>query len=339
MAKLKCLNLDLHFKTFYKTNPVQIKYKNKLIQDSCQLKIKTVNQLEQISFTGFVPEDKDQKVVCKISYNGIEIEDSTPFVFSMRNNVYVKNKTINNYKEIHFNGKLNLNFDVNYFKHNLLNGANLWQHKGYINWEDKFNDTQIFCVGDSFTVGHGVDPKHSWPGLLQTYTKQQNCNFASNGLSHDGCLMNTNYILNTSKKVKDIICLLPPPTRKLFLFEFLDMYGGISITLSHSRYYKFPVEYIDGKNKCLEMITNKDYITQDWLDACKAIIKACKAKNVRCLISTWDKEMYTHIPEKNRLPIFPDIDTFPERAKDNEHPHKKHYKLFVQNILTYIDKK
>ena len=37
--------------------------------------------------------------------------------------------------------------------------------------------------------------------------------------------------------------------------------------------------------------------------------------------------------------IFPDIDTFPERAKDNEHPHKKHYRLFVQNILSYIDKK
>ena len=111
MAKLKCLNLDLHFTTFYKTNPVQIKYKNKFIQDSCQLKIETVKQLEQISFTGFVPEDKDQKVVCQISHNNIVIEDSTPFVSEMHNNLYVQNKTINNYKEIHFNGELNLSFD------------------------------------------------------------------------------------------------------------------------------------------------------------------------------------------------------------------------------------
>ncbi len=337
MAKLKCLNLDLHFKTFYKTNPVQIKYKNKFIQDSCQLKIETVKQLEQISFSGFVPQDKDQKVVCQISYNNIVLEDPTPFVFEMHNNLYVENKTINNYKEIHFNGKLNLNFDEKYFKHNLLNGANLWKHKGYINWEDKFNDSQIFCVGDSFTFGHGVAPEHSWPGLLETYTKQQNCNFGSKGLSHDGCLMNTNYILDTSKKVQDVICLMPPPTRKLFLFDFLDMHGGI--TLSHSFDYKFPIEYTNAKKQCLEKILNKDYISEDWLDACIAIVKACDAKNVRCLISTWDKEMYTQIPAKNRLPIFPDLDIFPERASDNNHPHRKHYELFVQKILPYIDKK
>jgi lysophospholipase L1-like esterase len=49
--------------------------------------------------------------------------------------------------------------------------------------------------------------------------------------------------------------------------------------------------------------------------------------------------MYNHIPEKNRLPVFPNLDTFKERASDNLHPHKKHYELFVNNIKPYIDKK
>ena len=48
--------------------------------------------------------------------------------------------------------------------------------------------------------------------------------------------------------------------------------------------------------------------------------------------------MYIHIPEKNRLPIFPDMDTFKERATDELHPHKKHYDLFVELIKPYIDK-
>jgi hypothetical protein len=48
--------------------------------------------------------------------------------------------------------------------------------------------------------------------------------------------------------------------------------------------------------------------------------------------------MYKHIPSENRLPVFPKIDTFKERASDNEHPHRKHYELFVKSIKPYIDK-
>jgi hypothetical protein len=49
--------------------------------------------------------------------------------------------------------------------------------------------------------------------------------------------------------------------------------------------------------------------------------------------------MYPHIPNKYRLPIFPKLDTFRERASDNQHPHRKHYELFVKSIKPYVDKK
>ena len=49
--------------------------------------------------------------------------------------------------------------------------------------------------------------------------------------------------------------------------------------------------------------------------------------------------MYMHIPTEYRLPIFPHLTSFTERASDTAHPHKKHYELFVKNIKPYIDKR
>ena len=63
------------------------------------------------------------------------------------------------------------------------------------------------------------------------------------------------------------------------------------------------------------------------------------AFNLECWLSTWDHDMYMHIPKEYRLPIFPHLTTFTERASDKAHPHKKHYELFVKNIKPYVDKR
>ena len=65
----------------------------------------------------------------------------------------------------------------------------------------------------------------------------------------------------------------------------------------------------------------------------------CNKHGVECWLSTYDYDMWPHIPTKYRLPLFPNMNTFPERATDNLHPHGKHYELFVKNIKPYIDKK
>ena len=68
------------------------------------------------------------------------------------------------------------------------------------------------------------------------------------------------------------------------------------------------------------------------------IISFCKEKNVKCLISTWSQDLHKYIPEEYRLPIFPTLEMFTDRATDGKHPHKKHYEYFVQKILPYVDK-
>jgi len=187
-------------------------------------------------------------------------------------------------------------------------------------------------VGDSFTYGHGVASNETWPSMLG----QNAFNFGSKGLSHDGCVKNVKHILKNSKHVKQIICLLPGPTRKLFNFEFLGSHGSISI--SYTSEYTLPKQFANEISNIKESIL-KETINDDWIKACKDIIDLCNEHKVKCWLSTWDDDMYKHIPAEHRLPIFPAIESFNERANDNAHPHKKHYELFVKNINPYIDKR
>ena len=338
MAKLRCLNLVFKFKIHYSTDPIKVNYKGSAYKEEIPLKINSTNQIETINFEGFTPSDKKQKVECNLYYKDICVEDTTPFEFSMSNNDYVENVKLTNYKNIFFNGKLDLTFSQDYFKHNLLSGANLWKDKGYVNWNaQNFNKETIFCIGDSYTFGHGVDKQDAWPIQLGNKLQKNIYNFGTKGLGHDGCLFNVEYLIENVQGIDKIICLLPSPTRKLFLFEFLEMQGGI--TLSHLTKHKLPEEYDEHVNGILDKILDKEYMHEDWVKCCTEIIKSCENKNIDCFISTWDNDMFGNIPPKNRLPVFPDLDLFPQRAEDGEHPHRKHYEFFVENIAPYLDKK
>jgi len=187
-------------------------------------------------------------------------------------------------------------------------------------------------VGDSFTLGQGVARNETWPSLLDLNA----FNFGSGGLSHDGCVKNVKHILQNSKHVKQIICLLPSATRKLFNFEFLGSYGSIPISLTSE--YTLPEEFTNEINDIKELIF-KGSIDDHWITACTDVIDLCNKHKVECWLSTWDHDMYMHIPTEYRLPVFPPLTTFAERASDGLHPHKKHYELFVKNIKPYIDKR
>jgi hypothetical protein len=227
---------------------------------------------------------------------------------------------------------LDLNFSKHWFKHNILAGANI--DDGYVNWDQvNFTDEKVFCVGDSFTYGHGVARNETWPSMLDGKI----CNFGSKGLSHDGCLRNVKYILQNSSSVKQIICLLPSPTRKLFEFDFLGHVCTIPIDIQ-SVDNKLPKEYAQDIKSIKDFIVSGN-IEEEWIRTCKDIIELCSTNDVDCWLSTWDKSMHNHIPNKNKLPVFPSLDTFEERANDNSHPHRKHYELFVKNINPYIDKR
>ena len=330
MARLKSLDLKLVFDTSYKTHPVTIKYKGKSVND-IDLSITRTDQKEEIQFEGFTPHDTTQKVTCTLTYNNSQVDIYGVTSFQMANNPYVKNTVIDSYTEVGFNGTLNLEFYKQWFSYNILLGANL--DEDYVHWDQmSFANQEVFCVGDSFTFGHGVARNETWPSLLN----RNAFNFGSEGLSHDGCVKNVKHILQNSKHVKQIICLLPGATRKLFNFEFLGSYG--SIPISYTGEYTLPEEFTDEINDIKELIF-KGSIDDEWIKACTDMIDLCNKHKVECWLSTWDHDMYMHIPTEYRLPIFPDMDTFKERASDDSHPHRKHYELFVKNIKPFVDKR
>ena len=330
MARLKSLNLRLKFHTSYNTHPIVIKYKDSAV-DGIDLLIYQTEQKEEITFEGFSPDDATQKVSCTLEYNDREVDIQSIASFQMQDNLYLANVVIKNCKDILFNGRLDFAFSKHWFRHNILEGANL--DDGYVHWDQmSFTDEEVFCVGDSFTLGEGVARDETWPSLLNLNA----FNFGSRGLSHDCCVKNVKHILQNSKHVKQIICLLPSATRKLFNFEFLGSYG--SIPISYTSEYTLPEEFTTEIYDIKELIF-KGSINDHWITACTDMIDLCNKHKVECWLSTWDHDMYMHIPTEYRLPIFPHLTTFTERASDKAHPHKKHYELFVKNIKPYVDKR
>lgn len=328
MARLRSLNLKIKFDISFNNFEPIIEYKNIPVNE-INLTVDKFDQSEKIIFKNFTFKDPKQKIECKIEYNGLTLDLHSISRFKMANNKYVDNIEIDNCVEVHFNGCMIIDFNKLWFKHNILAGANIGDQ--YCNWDKVHFDQQtLFCIGDSFTYGDGVKPEHAWPALLD----QNSCNFGCNGLSHDGCLMNVNYILNHSRNVKKIICLLPTPFRRLFKFNFFDQEGVIPV--SHNSQWKLPIEFLNDVEELKKKIITQNPHS-DWIDSCNNIITSCESRGVKVWVSTWYKELHKQIPEKNRLPVFPDLDTFPERGDDGDHPHKKHYDLFVKNIRPYID--
>jgi len=345
MEKLKFLNLQICFDTSFSTNQVKIKFLSKDIflkkgKTFIDIEISKIDQKIEIEFLGYIPEDSQQKTIVEIYYQDKKLDSVSLCKFQMKDNLYVENILLEKYNEIHFNGKLSINFFKEWFECNILNGATLsLNDTTLISWTTEYKKLQtkqadIFCIGDSFTIGQGVNKEENWPSLLESNINCGVENIGSGGLSADGCFFNTKYILDTFKP-KIIICLLPTRVRKIFKFKFLNFYGFISISI-HNNFSMPPIlqDYIE-KIKNIELLDDQ-YTKNNWISSCKNIIKSCKNKKVKCFLSTWDEEMYEHIPANVRLPKFPNLKIFKERATDGHHPHKKHYKAFVNSILPYI---
>jgi len=327
-AKLKSLNLVLYFKSSYNTNPITIKYNNNIV-DEVKFKISRLGQEEKIVFKGFIPSDINQKVSCVLKYKNKKLEISSIAEFQMEDNLYVENEIVKNYDTVYFNGTLTLSFSKEWLEYHILDGAHL---DTFVNWhKPNFNTEKTFCIGDSFTFGQGVNKEDSWPYLLN----EKYYNFGSKGLSHDGCLKNVEYILKNSKYVKQIICLLPDATRKLLHFEFLGHKGSIPISVNSN--WELPEEYNQEIELIKKFIFDKELIVNDWINSCNKIIELCEKQNIKCWLTTWAKDLHNLIPIRYKLPVFPPIDTFVERANDNLHPHRKHYELFANSIKSHID--
>ena len=328
MARLKSLKIKITFQKTYQKNPLTITHNGSDVQ-SIMLDVNKLGQEFKFNINGFVPnESQDIKCIGEWQSQTLKIKDIC--FFDMQNNQYVTNEPIQNYDTIYFNGTLTLKFTKSWCEHNILAGSRLEE---YVAWQKiDLPIVNTYCVGDSYTLGYGVGDNENWPALLN----MPNFNFGVPGISHDGCLQNIMYVTENNPDTKQIICLLPEATRKLVTYNFLDSNGSVPITINQSR--NIPKEYEEAVEDARSLILNENHITKDWIKTVNDIISFCKGKNVKCLISTWSQHLHKYIPEECRLPVFPDLEMFDDRATDGQHPHKKHYEYFVQKILPYVDK-
>lgn len=61
---------------------------------------------------------------------------------------------------------------------------------------EQFTGNEILAIGDSFTLGLGVDYKHTWPAQLSTLVNYPVLNFSLNGASNDWMVRKTKQLLN-----------------------------------------------------------------------------------------------------------------------------------------------
>ena len=328
MAKLKSLKVKINFKKSYQNKPLTITHNGSDVE-SIILDVNKVGQKFKFIIKGFVPNES-QNIKCTADWQSQSLEIENICSFQMENNQYVKNEQIQNYDTIYFNGELTIEFTKDWCEHNILSGARL---EKYVAWKQiDLPMVDTYCVGDSYTYGDGVKENDNWPALLPV----PNFNFGVVGISHDGCLQNIKYILDKNPNTKQIICLLPDAARKLLYFDFLDHNGYITISMNQNR--NLPKEYLATIEDARALIIDEKKLNNDWINTMHEIINLCKDKNVKCLVSTWSQTLDEHIPKENKLPTFPELELFSERATDGSHPHKKHYEYFAQKILPYVDK-
>jgi hypothetical protein len=345
MARPKFLDLTICFDTDFSSAPLNIKFNSKILhlkkgKTFLPLVVSSIDQNINIEFYGYVPNDKNQKIFVEIYYQNIKLDIKSLSTFQMQDNCFVDNVLLKNYNEIHFNGKLTLQFFKQWFECNILQGAYINNNRRFLHQyvtdytdnnlrcKTEKKDYNILCFGCSFTYGSGVGDEDTWPYLLGKKLNVSVGNFGTAGMSIHGCLKQTLYGLKNYNANK-IIILLPNFQRMLYKFKFLD----------NSAFYNFTCGSVDTKHlyKFFNYQEQVVRVLKNSIRNGKKIINYLNNLDKNIYLTSWDNEVYASIPDgTNKLPKFPDLNTFNERAIDGQHPHKKHYELFVKSIFPYI---
>ena len=305
-----------------------------------------IDQTIDIEFYGYVQSDNTQVVDTNIYYNDTKLDTSILSTFQMSENLYVDNTLLKDYNKIYFNGSMSLKFFKEWFECNLLQGSYIKNNRNFLHratqsYTDEHlrvsrdvNEYDVVCIGCSYTYGAGVAKESSWPSLLGQKLNKSVGNFGVHGTSIHGCYRQLVHCLK-NYKIKKIILLLPKFERKLCRFNFLGNWAHYNFTAQSPELG--PYQMYDYKDQMKKMIKHSRRNGE-------RLIKYMTKLNENIYLTSWDKEVYDSIPadENKKLPLFPDLDAFPERSSkktsDGLHPHRNHYQLFVNNIKPYVDK-
>lgn len=345
MARPKSLDLQICFDTDYSFSPLTVKINSKILvlqkgQTFLPIIVSSIDQKINIEFVGYVPEDNAQKIIVDVYFKKTKLDTTSLSTFQKKNNRYVENVVLKKYNTIYFNGILTLQFFKSWFECNILNGSQIcnkkrFLHESILYYSDNNlrvdknrKNYDIICIGCSVTYGHGVEHINTYPYLLGQRLNMSVGNFGVHGISIHACLRQLLFCLK-NYNAKKFIILLPNFERILHKFKFLN----------NSAYYNFTCNS-DGKNmmyKFLDYVKLMKYIFENSHKNGKRIISYFNKLDADVYISSWNSQVYAAIPDgRKKLPAFPSFDSFAERATDGLHPHKKHYELFVDRIVPYI---
>jgi hypothetical protein len=83
----------------------------------------------------------------------------------------------------------NVNKDISWFQNYPYDISYVYNSKGFrdAEWPESLTELRnaIWCVGDSFTSGIGVEYQHIWPQLLQQKLNRRTINISLNGASNE----------------------------------------------------------------------------------------------------------------------------------------------------------
>jgi len=301
-ARLKLVNFEICLNTDFLSAPLSIKFDSQIInlkkgKTFLSLTVSSIDQRIDIEFSGYVPDDKKQKITVAIYYENTKIDTVSLARFQMRDNLYVDNQLLKDYNEICFNGTLTLQFFRSWFECNLLAGCYLNDKRlDYLNWRTSYQDNSIdrnrvnvlkkyntICIGASLTHGTSqLSPINTWPGQLQKMLNIDVGNFGVPGADHFTVMHNTEYTINNFN-VERIIVLLPIsfilPKRVSFLGSYVSFFWSLDTEKLYSP-FKLLVKMWIKKN-----ILKENYIKKFLSNKLKKIEDMCADRNIElCLI-------------------------------------------------------
>lgn len=216
--------------------------------------------------------------------------------------------------------------------------TDIYRDRNHIGFDKEF----IPCFGCSFTYGEGVADTETWPYLL---SRKFNKNFLNLGMASAGvdAIYNNLKLLYAKHKFGRCFILVPPFERRVVRAYIDGLYFRVCSNVHISEKDSDWQFYKNNKfQKRLKII--KDKIIRDSGNRyskkfLQKIINFCKDNSIELRCSGWTKDVYSYLRQCDNLsllPMFPPLSYFEERADDGNHPHRRHYQYFVDQITDLV---
>ena len=245
--QFKVINLNLIIKVKTEKTPLVANFMGRKHElgtgeHSFVFPLRRIDQILEIDFSGFTPQEKSQIIELELFYNKKKLDTKKITSFLMKNNLYVENKLMDVYDKVHFNGKLYFTFIRSWVEMEIISGFTVSKDKqdfisiseGNHQQAEQFNKRLrenknkkhfIAMVGTC----HQRDVKKKYtPSLFsklqEEYPNETLLNYSSEGLN-DWCILHNSLWVLDNLKVKNLLFTLNVGTympHKIRIFDHIS---------------------------------------------------------------------------------------------------------------------